>query len=91
MSLIQKCGGQGMAEIILSKCMTNAICPNCYLSERKVYGVIDADNDRLYVFDEVSKQYLDYGTASILKDQYFLLADLKVELSKTVNDLGGAA
>lgn len=82
MNLIQKCGGQGMAELILSCCMTKAIGPHCYMPEYKVYGAIL--DDCLYYFNEESNQYLKFGSLEESKGQYFLLTDLKAELAEGV-------
>ncbi len=85
MSLIQKVGGQGIAEIILSQAITSAILPNCYFADLKAYGHVDEQDDVAYVFCEESKQYLAYKPAT--KTQYVLLRDLKREMGQIVGEL----
>ena len=80
MDLIQKVGGQGIAEIIVSQVMTNACFPNCYFPDKKVYGYADAEGHQVYFFDEESNQYLNCQDASESFGECVLLIDLKVEL-----------
>ena len=80
MSLIQKVGGRGVAELVISQILTNASCSNCYFPDRKVYGVGDAEEDQIYFFDEDSNQYLNCLDASESLGEHVLLVDLKAEL-----------
>ena len=60
MSLIERVGGIGMAEIIVSLVMTRSIMPNCYLPELKQYGHACSWSNALFVFDETKNQFLPY-------------------------------
>ena len=80
MSLIQRVGGQGNAEIIVSLVFTKAILPNCYLLEEKRYGHACDINNALFVFDEDEGQFLPYMPLNEASEQYVMLSDLKVEL-----------
>ena len=80
MSLIQRVGGHGLAERIISQILTNASCPNCYFPDKKVYGFVAAEEDQIYFFDEDSKQYLNCLDASESLGEHVLLVDLKAEL-----------
>ena len=80
MSLIQKVGGHGIAELIVSQILTHAVCPNCYFPDRKVYGFMDADEGQIYFFDEESRQFLNAQEASEPLGEHVLLIDLKAEL-----------
>ena len=80
MSLIQRVGGHGLAELIISQILTNASCPNCYFPDKKVYGFVAAEEDQIYFFDEDSNQYLNCLDASESLGEHVLLVDLKAEL-----------
>lgn len=80
MSLIQKVGGHGIAELIVSQVLTHAICPNCYFPDQKVYGFVDAEEGQIYFFDEESRQFLNTQEASGPLGEYVLLVDIKAEL-----------
>ena len=45
MNLIQKVGGVGMAEMILSEALTSAVLPNCYFHDIKLYGHASRHDD----------------------------------------------
>ncbi|OTG85557.1 hypothetical protein B9T31_12260 [Acinetobacter sp. ANC 4558] len=85
MSLIQKVGGLGQAQIITSEILTRASCPNCYFPEKKVYGFADAHDDQIYFFDEESCQFFNVENASEPLGEYVLLIDLKVEICEVVS------
>lgn len=80
MSLIEKVGGMGMAEIIVSLVMTKSVMPNCYLPELKVYGHACTYSNALFVFDEEQNQFLPYMPLDEAGDEYLMLADLNREL-----------
>ena len=80
MNLIQKVGGVGMAEMILSEALTSAVLLNCYFHDIKLYGHASSHDDVAYVFCEDTKQYLAYKPVKDAQGQYVLLKDLKAEL-----------
>ncbi|RLL17989.1 hypothetical protein [Acinetobacter chengduensis] len=86
MNLIQKVGGVGMAEMILSEALTSAVLPNCYFHDIKLYGHVSDHDDVAYVFCEDTKQYLAYKPAKDACGEYVLLVDLKAELVGVTND-----
>ena len=86
MSLIQKVGDMGMAEIIISLVMTKAVMPNCYLPELKAYGHACNWSNALFVFDEHENQFLPYMPLDEAGDQYVRLDELKQEM-ELVKDL----
>ena len=80
MNLIQKVGGVGMAEMILSKALTSAVLPDCYFHDITLYGHASSNDDVAYVFCEDTKQYLAYKPVQDAQGQYVLLKYLKAEL-----------
>lgn len=78
MNLINRCGGIGMVELILSRALTRAACSNCYFPEKKVYGF--ADGEHIYFFDEESSQFFNAKDANEPLGDYVLFIDLKVEM-----------
>lgn len=83
MSLIQRVGGQGMAEIIVSLQMTRAILPNCYLTNEKAYGHVCTFSNAVFIFDEADNQFLPYAPLEAAHG-VVMLKDLADELkSKT--------
>lgn len=78
MSLIQRVGGQGMAEIVISKVCTTAVDSNCYLPDFKAYGFVSQDG--LYWYDEEQRQYIQYSPAGYGEDLIVMLKDLGHEL-----------
>lgn len=82
MSLIQRVGGQGMAEIVISKVCTTAVDSNCYLPDFKAYGF--ASGDALYWYDEETGQYIQYAPAGYADELIVMLKDLAEELKQEV-------
>lgn len=82
MSLIQRVGSQGMAELILSKVCTTAKDANCYLPDFKVYGHVMDGN--LYWYHEEMRQYVKYAPASYADELIVMLNDLADELKQVV-------
>ncbi|WP_407411602.1 hypothetical protein [Acinetobacter sp.] len=83
MSLIQRVGGQGMAEIIVSLQMTRAILPNCYLTNEKAYGHVCTFSNAVFIFDEADNQFLPYAPIEAAHG-VVMLKDLADELKSNV-------
>lgn len=83
MSLIQRVGGQGMAEIIVSLQMTRAILPNCYLVNEKAYGHVCTFSNAVFIFDEADNQFLSYAPIEAAQG-IVMLKDLAEELKQEV-------
>lgn len=83
MSLIQRVGGQGMAEIIVSLQMTRAILPNCYLTNEKAYGHVCTFTNAVFIFDEADNQFLPYAPLEAAHG-VVMLKDLTEELKQEV-------
>ena len=75
MSLIQRVGGQGNAEIITSKAFTSSIGANCYLPEHKAYG--HSSECGLFWYDEDDRQFKKCDPTTVV-----MLADLEKELKQ---------
>ena len=82
MSLIQRVGSQGMAEIVISKVCTTAVDSNCYLPDFKAYGFVA--EDALYWYHEETGQYIQYAPTGYAEDLIVMLEDLAKELKQQV-------
>lgn len=75
MSLIQRVGSQGLAELVLSKVCTTAKDANCYLPDFKAYGHVMDGN--LYWYDEDDRQFKKCDPTTVV-----MLVDLEKELKQ---------
>ena len=80
MSLIQRVGSQGLAELVLSKVCTTAKDANCYLPDFKAYGHVMDGN--LYWYHEEKRQYIQYAPEGYADDLIVMLNDLADELKQ---------
>ena len=78
--IILRCGGIGVAQLIVSQVLTRAIMPNCYFPEKKSYGYVSAEDGQVFYFDEDQKQFLFYKNLDESSDEFVLLVDLKIAL-----------
>lgn len=82
MSLIQKCGGQGQAELIASLVLTHAFCPHGYIPKLQMYF---AELDRhIYIYDEEKHEYLPYMDVDQVSEDLVWLEELRSELQLSI-------
>lgn len=87
MSLIEKCGGQGPAEIIAALVLTNAPMPDGYFPQlKKYFAMLDG---HVYLYHETKHEYLSYMDLDKVYLDYVWLKDLREEIKTTMQD--GAA
>jgi len=86
MSLIEKCGGQGTAEMIAALVLTNAPCPEGYFPQlQKYFSILDG---HVYLYHEKKHEFLPYMDLDKVYFDYVWLKDLREEIKAT---MGGAA
>ncbi|EIM39514.1 hypothetical protein HADU_06694 [Acinetobacter sp. HA] len=87
MSLIEKCGGQGSAEMIAALVLTNAPCPEGYFPQlQKYFSVLDG---HVYLYHEKKHEFLPYMDLDKVYLDYIWLKDLRAEIKVVVQE--GAA
>ncbi|MCO8091448.1 hypothetical protein [Acinetobacter pseudolwoffii] len=87
MSLIEKCGGQGPAEIIAALVFTNAPIPDGYFPQlEKYFAILDG---HVYLYHEKRHEYLPYMDLDKVYLDYVWLKDLREEIKTAVEE--GAA
>ncbi|WP_407412471.1 hypothetical protein [Acinetobacter sp.] len=74
-SLVEMVGGQGNAEIVISRAFTSSIGANCYLPECKAYG--HSSECGLFWYDEDDRQFKKCNPTAVV-----MLADLEKELKQ---------
>ena len=83
MSLIQRVGSQGLAELVLSKVCTTAKDANCYLPDFKAYGHVCTFSNAVFIFDEADNQFLPYAPLEAAHG-VVMLKDLADELKSKI-------
>lgn len=84
MTLIQKCGGLGQAELIASLVLTTAILPQGYIPKLKAYfSVLDG---HIFLYDEDHRQLLPFTGLNSFSAEIVILADLRNELKLVKGD-----
>jgi len=77
-NLIEKCGGQGPAEMIAALSFSTVACPEGYFPQlQKYFSVLDG---HVYLYHEKERQFLPYMDLDKVYLDYVWLKDLKAEI-----------